>query len=120
MDIYPDSAVTFALALVGGENFHTNPLNFDQFDPMYPDNYKAGLDFSDLLRNAQWARWIYDNPGRDTDGDGYAGEYLLKGNDTIYYEGDGVPDLSAGLPPFRRRRGTRFARRASPCGGTAC
>ena len=34
VDLCLDSAVTFAVALVGGENFHTNPQNFDQFDPM--------------------------------------------------------------------------------------
>ena len=120
VDIYPDSAVTFALALVGGENFRTNPLNFDQFDPMYPDNYKAGLDLSDLLRNVQWARWIYDNPGVDTDRDGFAGDYFLRGEDTVYYQGDGVPDLArrtsadaptGGVRGFRGSRDPALERR---------
>jgi hypothetical protein len=55
------------------------------------------------------AGWVYDNPGVDTDGDGYAGEYrvcvresaLVNGEwmasvaDTQWYKGDGIPDYNA-------------------------
>ncbi|MCH7480295.1 MAG: hypothetical protein IIC79_02760, partial [Chloroflexi bacterium] len=65
---------TFALTM--GENFHTTPDNLKNL-PDDPDAYYANLDFSDLIKNAQWARWIYDNPGIDTDNDGYAGEFRV-------------------------------------------
>jgi len=99
MNLAPDSLVTVALAVIGGEHFHTSPSNLSTLDPMNPDIYKSGLDYSDLLRNAQWAKWVYDTPGRDTDDDGYSGRYVVKGSDTVYYAGDGVKDLAVGLPP---------------------
>ena len=99
-DLPPDSSVTFTIAIVGGKDFHTDPNNFrDFFDPYYPALYRSRLDLTDLLRNVQWAKWTYDNPGIDTDGDGYAGEWFLRGGDTVYYRGDGVPDIRAALPP---------------------
>ena len=74
-----------------------------------PIAYYGFLNFSDLIENAVWAGWVYDNPGVDTDNDGYAGEFSLcvldselvdstdsiwqpSVVDTFYYEGDGVPD----------------------------
>jgi hypothetical protein len=99
-DLPPESTATFAIAVVGGEGFHKDPNNFrDVFDPERPELYFSRLDFSDLLRNVQWAKWTYDNPGVDTDGDGYAGEWYLRNGDTVYYRGDGVPDIRAALPP---------------------
>ncbi len=99
-DLPRDSTVRFAVAIVGGHGLHRDPNNFrDFFDPVHPEYYRSRLDLSDLLRNVQWAKWTYDNPGIDTDGDGYAGEWFLKGGDTMYYRGDGVPDIRAALPP---------------------
>jgi hypothetical protein len=60
-----------------------------------------------------WARWIYDNPGVDTDGDGYFGEFrvcvydsiqtdsgwIVTAADTQWYRGDGVPDWRGAAPP---------------------
>ncbi|MDH4035528.1 MAG: hypothetical protein OEV80_17170, partial [candidate division Zixibacteria bacterium] len=72
-----------------------------------------------------WASWVYDNPGIDTDDDGYFGKYrvcctdsiiqtvdtTIDGQDTtltiieytacdtLFYEGDGVPDFRGAGPP---------------------
>ncbi len=112
-DIPPGGEVPIVFAFVMGENFHTNPNNLQNL-PDDPDQYYANLDFSDLITNAQWARFIYDNPGVDTDGDGYAGSFRVCVLDSIldadsnwiatvaettYYKGDGVPDWKAALPP---------------------
>ena len=78
-----------------------------------PEKYYTNVDFSDLVTNARWADWIYDNPGVDTDGDGYAGKFLtcvrdsqwtdtgwsILEADTTYYAGDGVPDFRGAAPP---------------------
>ncbi|MCH8027294.1 MAG: hypothetical protein IID63_04140, partial [candidate division Zixibacteria bacterium] len=114
IDIAPGNEVPIVFAFVMGENLHTNPRNLEN---IYDGNiaaYYANLDFSDLIKNAQWARWIYDNPGIDTDNDGYAGEYrvcvfdsVLDANsnwiatvaETTWYKGDGVPDWRAAVPP---------------------
>jgi hypothetical protein len=69
-------SLPIAFAYVIGDNFHSDPLNIDHL-PDRPYVYYAGLDFSDLALNAVWARWIYDNPGFDTDGDGYLGEFRV-------------------------------------------
>jgi hypothetical protein len=123
-DISAGQSLPISFAYVGGENLHSDPSNAGNL-PHDPDRYYAGLDFSDIVLNANWAGWIYDNPGVDTDGDGYAGKYrvccldsavgqidTLSTNplvidtiwsyfvcDTFYYEGDGVPDFRAAVPP---------------------
>lgn len=99
-DLERSDTAHIAIAVVGGHDFHTDPNNFhDFFDPLDPSVYRSQLDPTDLLRKVQWAKWAYDNPGIDTDGDGYAGEWFLRGGDTVYYRGDGVPDIRAALPP---------------------
>ncbi len=111
-DIPPGGVLKIPFAYVAGENFHTKPDNID-FLPDFPQSYYNNLDFSDLAKNAQWARWIYDNPGVDTDGDGDSGSYticildsqfvddtwLITAADTFWYRGDGVPDWKAAGPP---------------------
>ncbi len=111
-DLEPGQSVHIAYALVFGEHFHTRPNNAD-FLPDYPDRYYANLDFSDLDKNITWAKWIYDNPGVDTDSDGYAGELVICTQDSIltdsgwvstladtfYATGDGVPDWRPVSPP---------------------
>ncbi len=97
-DISPGQSLPISFAYVGGENLHSNPYNAGNL-PYNPDRYYAGLDFSDIVLNANWAGWIYDNPGVDTDGDGYSGKFRICGDDTFYYEGDGVPDFRAAVPP---------------------
>ncbi len=96
--IEPGAAKSYVTAYVAGDNFHTESGNGSNL----PDNpwlWYDNVDFTDLDNNATWAAWIYDNPGVDTDGDWYAGEYYLSGDDTIWTTGDGVPDFRAACAP---------------------
>ncbi|MEK7774373.1 MAG: hypothetical protein AAB305_00625, partial [Candidatus Zixiibacteriota bacterium] len=111
-DLYPGEEMEIPYAIVAGENFHLYPNNGDNL-PYNPEQWMKNVDFSDLAKNALWAQWVYDNPGVDTDGDGYRGEYhvcvtdsaLDGGNwtvakaETTYYRGDGVPDWKGAHPP---------------------
>ncbi len=123
-DISPGQTLPISFAYIGGENIHTVPDNVTNL-PDNPTQYLANLDFSDLALNATWASWVYDNPGVDTDGDGYFGKWrvcctdsailridTVQDNpllldtvwdyvscDTFYYEGDGVPDFVGASPP---------------------
>ena len=108
----PGASTQFAFAYVAGENFHTDPSNINNL-PDNPNGYYAHVDFSDLAKNAMWARWMYDNPGYDTDGDGYYGKFrvcvhdsiesdsgwVASSADTFWYEGDGIPDWRGATPP---------------------
>jgi len=107
-DLPPDSAVPFTLALVGARDFHVRPDNFKRFfDPNDPSRYYANLNFENLELIAQSAGWMYDTPGKDTDGDGYRGKYRIVQGDTVYYEGDGVPDWNiSSAPPSPRLQST--------------
>jgi len=94
-------------AYICGAGFHTDPANFinnlkdhetvEENLQTYYDN----LDFTDFATNSQWADWVYDNPGVDTDGDGDYGEYRVSPTtgDTFWYRGDGVPDFAGPPPP---------------------
>jgi hypothetical protein len=96
----PGQQVRFTFAIVGGENVHVNPTDFaDYWDPYNPGVYYSKLDFTELMTNARWAKWVYDNPGVDSDGDGYFGKFRVCDGDTNWYEGDGVPDFRADIPP---------------------
>jgi len=131
-NINPGAKLPISFAWVGGADFHTDPSAFATvFTPDDPEPFYEYLNFADYALNARWASWVYDNPGYDTDDDGYAGkfrvcaydstrvidtvsvdpdtlidttyEYTLA--DTFYYEGDGVPDFrGAGPPPAPRMR----------------
>jgi hypothetical protein len=94
----PGQTVPLTFAYVGGEGLHSGYANFLNL-PDDPDTYLGNLDFSDLVTNAVWAGWVFDNPGVDTDSDGYAGEYQVCGDDTAWYRGDGVPDWRATTEP---------------------
>lgn len=123
-NISPGEKLPITFAWVGGEHLHTNPDAFNSFDPFNPYPYYNQLNFSELAVNSRWASWVYDNPGVDTDGDGYRGKYrvinydstltydtvsidpiiidtsyVYNVADTIYYEGDGVPDFKGASPP---------------------
>ncbi len=97
-DLLPGDSMRFVFAYVGGRNFHVDPTNLENL-PLDPWTYTSNLNFDDLARNARMSRWVYDNPGFDTDGDGYAGKFRVCDGDTAWYEGDGVPDLVADVPP---------------------
>jgi len=75
-DIEPGQSLPISLAYVCGENFHTDPNNFANL-PDNLDAWYAGVNFDSLGVNSTWAEWVYDNPGVDTDSDGYAGEFTV-------------------------------------------
>ncbi len=115
-EIEPGDSIPIVLAFAAGDGFHNNSDNVRNL-PQRQEQYLANLDFSDLSRNMQWAKWVYDNPGIDTDEDGCQGYFLtarcrdttllwdgwypydVEICDTIYYSGDGVPDLKGPPPP---------------------
>lgn len=119
-NIDPGQSLPISLAVVGGTNLHINPLDFKElFDPYNPDVFYNSLNFSSLAINSRWASWIYDNPGVDTDNNGYYGKYRVCDDDPDknnppdslppgkghWYEGDGVPDFrGAGPPPSPKIR----------------
>jgi hypothetical protein len=122
-DIDPGEVLPISLCYVAGDDFHVNDCNnFDNLFSAYsPQMFYDSLNFEDLALNSKWASWIYDNPGVDTDGDGYAGKFRVcvydsnfvddtltpEPNDSIwvimadtsYYEGDDVPDFLGASPP---------------------
>ncbi len=105
-DIAPGDSVPFTVAFVAGPDFHTDPSNYaNNLNVHDPSKYLSNLDFSNLYLNARWADWWFDNPGVDTDGDGYRGRaYLVNCRengicDSIFYKGDGVPDWRGPGPP---------------------
>ena len=132
-NVDPGETLPISFAWVAGNDFHVNPTDFDDFNPLFPHRYIQKLNFNNLATNARWAGWVYDNPGIDTDEDGYRGEYrvcnldsVIFDIDTVYedttivkidtswnytiadttwYRGDGVPDFrGAGPPPSPKMR----------------
>ncbi len=109
----PGAMATVDFCVVAGDTFHVDPTNGANL-PHHPRTWYKNVNFSNLARNAVWAQRIYDNPGVDTDGDGYFGESrvcvldsaLVEGQwvpmvaDTEWYKGDGVPDWRAATPPI--------------------
>jgi hypothetical protein len=113
-NIHPGEILPVSFAWICAENIHKNAGDFaDYYRPALPEEYYNKLDFSDLARNSMWASWIYDNPGIDTDSDGDSGKAricvydsaLVEGvwtptfAETLFYEGDGVPDFKGASPP---------------------
>lgn len=96
----PGETVPFTVAFIAGGNVHRDPSN--GVDALNPQAFMDKLDFSDLATNAWWAGFVWDNYGFDTDKDGDAGEFYrpVRGNDTVYYRGDGCPDLAGPAPPI--------------------
>jgi len=98
----PDETLPLTLAYVAGKEFHVGPHDFDGYaatDSAAVFNFYDKLDFTAFGVNAQWASWVYDNPGVDTDNDGFSGKFRVIEGDTIYYTGDGVPDFKGPPPP---------------------
>jgi hypothetical protein len=98
-DVASGEMLPLTIAIIAGEDFHNDPAAFTYFDASNPQFYLDQLDYTSFARNAQWAGWVYDTPGYDTDSNGYAGNYRIIGRDTIYYSGDGVPDFQGPPPP---------------------
>ena len=124
-NLIPDHSTSLVFAFVASENFHTSHMNFrENMQPTSydPDAFYEGLGVADLGTKALWADWVYDNPGIDTDDDGYRGRFRLCCQDsviadidsigaiidtiwlhdvcdTVWYKGDGVPDWVAATAP---------------------
>ncbi len=100
VDLSPGEECSFVFAIVAGDSVHVLPTDYENlWDPYHPYWLYSSLDFSRLATNARWAGWVYDNPGVDTDGDGYFGKFTMCDGDTFWYEGDRVPDWRADVPP---------------------
>ncbi|MFQ5631301.1 MAG: hypothetical protein ACE5I1_21220, partial [bacterium] len=84
----PGDSVLFTYAVIGGEGDPATSQALESFDP---------AAFDDLGRNAFMASIMFDNPGVDTDEDGFAGNDL--DGDGIIDTGDGVPDFKGPPPP---------------------
>jgi len=110
-DIRVGQTLPISFAYMGGEGLHTDRNNADLNMPHNPDAFYANMNFDDLALNSSWAEKVYDNPGIDTDGDGYFGEFRVCSTltskstfeeavvDTDWYRGDGVPDFTGAAPP---------------------
>ncbi len=131
-DIRPGQKLPISFAWLGGDDVHQDPNNFSNlFNARQPHHFFESLNFDNLAANSRWASWVYDNPGVDTDGDGYFGKsrvcnldsviysfdtistgpIVLDTNwdytsaETTFYEGDNVPDFEgAGPPPAPKMR----------------
>jgi len=104
--ISPGGAAHFAVVLAIGKQVHYDRSAFRElFDPYNPKPFENQLDFDDLVTNVRWAKLIYDNPGVDTDFDGDSGKAFIRFDPElgeslkVYYQGDGVPDLTGASPP---------------------
>ena len=84
----PGDSLLFTYAVIGGEGDPSIAQSLESFDPAC---------FIDLGVNAFMAGIMFDNPGVDTDGDGYAGDDL--DGDGILDTGDGIPDFKGPPPP---------------------
>ncbi len=89
---------SLTIAYVAGADFHSDSTNIGNL-PEHPQAYSANLSFDDLATNVHWARRVHDTPGFDSDGDGYAGEFIVCAEDTVWTAGDGAPDFQAAVPP---------------------
>lgn len=99
-DLEPGAMAPLTVAIVAGREFHVEPGAFQAYwDHNRPQYYASRLDFAGVVNAARWAGCIFDTPGVDTDGDGWAGAYTLVGADTVYTRGDGVPDFNKPSPP---------------------
>ncbi|MDH3891181.1 MAG: hypothetical protein OEV49_08860 [candidate division Zixibacteria bacterium] len=126
-NIRPGQTLPISFSYLAGEDFHLSDGNLANL-PDQPAEYYANLNFHDLALNSTWASWVYDNPGVDTDDDGFFGKFRVccaesmmdsiydvldttgtylytdtawtyDACDTFFYEGDGVPDFRGASPP---------------------
>jgi hypothetical protein len=104
----PGDSLKLTIGYIAGEYLHVDPADFDVFNGNEADTnaineFVRRLDFSDFALNATWAEWVYDNPGVDTDSDGYRGQfdtnYAQRTGDTIWIKGDTIPDFAGPPPP---------------------
>jgi len=93
-DIQPGEVLPITLAYIAGEDFHSDCSAYENlFDAYHPEKFYEYFNFNDLGKNAMWASWIYDNPGVDTDGNGYKGPMRFCNHDSVWVL-DSVPEGS--------------------------
>ncbi|MCP4633029.1 MAG: hypothetical protein GY855_08880 [candidate division Zixibacteria bacterium] len=104
--VMPGDSLKLTVAYIAGEELHVNPSDFNTYmnghetDSASIVEFIDHLNFNDFALNATWADWVYDNPGVDTDGDGYFGEFVIvPPNDTVWIKGDTHPDFAGPPPP---------------------
>ncbi len=118
-EIDPGDTLKLTTAYICGEDLHLDPANFETYldghtnDEGSITTFYNNLDFQDFRTNSQWAEWVYDNPGVDTDttddvgGPGWwvEGEHftVTPEGDTFWFRGDGVPDFKGPPPPSSPR-----------------
>jgi hypothetical protein len=112
------ATLPLTVGYICGANLHRDPMNYQQSlrthtaERQYVDRYYRNLNFSDFATNAQWAEWVYDNPGRDScfedgiwsvDGDSGEFEWVYSNNhldsSKFWIKGDGCPDFQGPPPP---------------------
>jgi hypothetical protein len=112
-NINPGDSIPLTLGYIAGEDFHVRPSDWNIFGegnnvPAVTKYCDTLLDYADFGTNARWSGWVYDNPGVDTDsltdllppGDpNRKGRFRICDGETVYYEGDGVPDFKGPPPP---------------------
>lgn len=105
-DVGPGQQFELPMVYVGGEHYHQDTRNvlWNLRNAYRPERYLRRVNFDDFAQNAVWADWVYDNPGVDTDGDGYFGRSFICREGTasekeVFYRGDGVPDFRSATPP---------------------
>jgi hypothetical protein len=101
-DIKPQDSLPITVGYIAGDRFHGDPEAYNRFfDAQAPNQFYEKLSFEDLATNAVWAAKVYDNPGVDTDGDGYAGDRDFNPctGDSFWVSGDGEPDFAGPPPP---------------------
>jgi len=120
-EILPGQVLPLTIAYICGDKLHNDPSNYANNLQTHTDDstfiatYYNNLDFRDFATNAQWAEWVYDNPGRDSCWNSELGIWELDGDsgeaDTVgyvdpdstpvlfYYKGDGCPDFKGPPPP---------------------
>jgi len=116
-NVSPGDTLPITLAYLAGDEFHSSPTAFDDFDAFNPGVFYNTLSFEDFGLNARWASWVFDNPGFDTDGDGDSGKFcwnyvwapdtltknpadsIVIDSSKTYYAGDGIPDFRGAAPP---------------------
>jgi hypothetical protein len=120
-EIGSDSVLKLTTGYVCGADLHLDPTNYENnlqestSDSGAIATYYNNLDFTDFATNSQWADWVYDNPGVDTDSltdpFHYRGKYRITASgDTFWYKGDGVPDFAGPPPPPSPRLSFETAR----------
>lgn len=105
-DLQPGDTLPITLAYVAGADFHQKGPDFKTYwDPLNPGLYQSRLSYASLGKNAKWARWVFDNPGYDTNNDFDSGlarwvvDSLTMDSSRYFYAGDGVPDFRGASPP---------------------